>query len=153
MPDEDPGEMYEHVLVPTDGSDGTMQALEHALDIASTRDATVHALSVVDKRLYLAAGEDQKDELKETMEADARAAVERVADAASEVGVECTTTVRDGIPYRAILEYADENGMDLIVMGTHGRSGRDKLANLGSVTERVVENTETPIMVVRMTDA
>jgi nucleotide-binding universal stress UspA family protein len=145
--------MYEHVLVPTDGSDGTMQALEHALDIASTRDATIHALSVVDRRLYLAAGEDQKDELKETMEVDARAAVERVADAASEAGVACTTTVRDGIPYRAILEYADENGMDLIVMGTHGRSGRDKLANLGSVTERVVENTDTPIMVVRMTDA
>ena len=153
MPDEVPGEMYEHVLVPTDGSDGTMQALEHALDIASTRDATIHALSVVDRRLYLAAGEDQKDELKETMEVDARAAVERVADAASEAGVECTTTVRDGIPYRSILEYADESGMDLIVMGTHGRSGRDKLANLGSVTERVVENTDTPIMVVRMTDA
>lgn len=144
--------MYDRILVPTDGSDGTRQALEHALDIAATRDATIHALSVVDRRLYLAASEEQKDELKETMEADARRAVERVADAAAEAGVDCTTTVRDGIPYRAILEYADESDVDLIVMGTHGRSGRDKLANLGSVTERVVENTATPIMVVRMTD-
>ncbi|WP_049987060.1 universal stress protein [Halobellus rufus] len=144
--------MYDDVLVPTDGSDGTMQALEHALDIASTRDATIHALSVMDRRLYLAAGDDQKAELKETMEADAQSAVERVAEAADEAGVDFTTTVRDGIPYREILEYAEDNGIDLIVMGTHGRSGKDKLANLGSVTERVVENTDKPILVVRMQD-
>ncbi|WP_336022257.1 universal stress protein [Halobellus salinisoli] len=144
--------MYDDVLVPTDGSDGTMQALEHALDIASTRDATIHALSVMDRRLYLAAGDEQKAELKETMKADAQSAVERIAEAADEAGVDFTTAVRDGIPYREILEYADDNGVDLVVMGTHGRSGRDKLANLGSVTERVVENTDKPILVVRMTD-
>ena len=142
--------MYEDVLVPTDGSDGTMQALEHALDIAGTRESTLHALSVVDRRLYLAAGEEQKDELRATLTDNARRAVERVADAAAEAGVDHTTTVRDGVPYREILEYAEEETIDLIVMGTHGRSGRDKLTNLGSVTERVVENTETPILVVRM---
>ncbi|MFB6091402.1 MAG: universal stress protein [Haloquadratum sp.] len=145
--------MYDDVLVPTDGSDGTMQALEHALDIAATGDATIHALSVVDKRLYLAAGEDQKPELKATMEDDAHDAVEEIAEVAAEAGVECTTTVREGVPYRAILEYAEETDVDLIVMGTHGRSGRDKITNLGSVTERVVENTETPILVVRMEGA
>ena len=53
-------EMYDDVLVPTDGSEGTVQALEHAIDIASTRDATIHAPSVMDRRLFLAAGEDQK---------------------------------------------------------------------------------------------
>jgi len=142
--------MYDHILVPTDGSDGTAQALDHALDIAATREAKIHALSVVDRRLYLAAGEEQKPELKATMEEDAHEAVEAIAEAAAEAGVECTTTVRDGIPYRAILDYAEESDVDLIVMGTHGRSGRDKLANLGSVTERVVENTDVPILVVRM---
>ena len=151
MPDEGDVVMYDDVLVPTDGSDGTMQALEHAIDIASTRGAAIHALSVMDRRLYLAAGDDQKAELKETMRADAQSAVERVADEAEAAGVDFTTTVRDGIPYREILDYADDNAVDLIVMGTHGRSGRDKLANLGSVTERVVENTDKPILVVRMT--
>ncbi|WP_435182720.1 universal stress protein [Halobellus sp. EA9] len=144
--------MYDRILVPTDGSDGTLQALEHALDIAATRDATVHALSVVDRRLYLAAGEEQKPELKASLKDDAREAVDRVADAAADAAVDCETTVRDGIPYRAILDYAEDSDVDLIVMGTHGRSGRDKLANLGSVTERVVENTDKPILVVRMTD-
>ncbi|MFB6251072.1 MAG: universal stress protein [Halobellus sp.] len=142
--------MYDHVLVPTDGSEGTREALDHALDIAATRDATVHALSVVDRRLYLAAGEDQKAELKTSLEDDAQEAVERVATAADDSGVHCETIVRDGIPYRAILDYAEESPIDLIVMGTHGRSGRDKIQNLGSVTERVVENTDSPILVVRM---
>ncbi|RLM57641.1 universal stress protein [Halobellus sp. Atlit-31R] len=142
--------MYDQILVPTDGSDGTAQALDHALDVAATRDATIHAFSVVDKRLYLAAGEDQKAELKATMEQTAQDAVAEVAEAAAAAGVDCTTTVRDGIPYRAILDYASDADVDLIVMGTHGRSGRDKLANLGSVTERVVENAEVPILVVRM---
>ncbi|MFB6090957.1 MAG: universal stress protein [Halobellus sp.] len=142
--------MYDRILVPTDGSDGTRQALEHALDIADTRDATVHALSVVDRRLYLAAGEEQKPDLKASLEEDAHEAVGRVAEDAAAAGVDCETVVREGVPYRVILEYAEEADVDLIVIGTHGRSGRDKLANLGSVTERVVENTERPILVVRM---
>mgnify|MGYP002760924791 CR=1 FL=1 len=106
--------MYDRILLPTDGSDGTEQALSHAVEIAEGRDATIHALSVVDRRLYLAADEAQKPELK------------------------------------ASLGYAAETPVDLVVMGTHGRSGRDKLTNLGSVTERVVENSETPILVVRI---
>jgi nucleotide-binding universal stress UspA family protein len=145
--------MYDRILLPTDGSDGTEQALEHAVGIAGERDATVHALSVVDRRLYLAADEEQKPELKASLEADARAAVEEVADGVAAAGVDCTTAVRDGVPYRVILEYAAEQPVDLIVMGTHGRSGRDKLANLGSVTERVVENTDTPILVVRIDES
>ena len=142
--------MYDRILLPTDGSDGTEQALSHAVEIARGRDATIHALSVIDRRLYLAADETQKSELKSSLRDDARAAVERVAAGAADAGVDCTTAVRDGVPYRVILEYAAERPVDLVVMGTHGRSGRDKLANLGSVTERVVENTDTPTLVVRI---
>ena len=142
--------MYDRILLPTDGSDGTDQALSHAVAIAEGRNATIHTLSVVDRRLYLAADEGQKSELKATMQDDAQAAVERVADGAAAAGVDHTTAVRDGVPYREILAYATETPVDLVVMGTHGRSGRDKLANLGSVTERVVENTDTPILVVRI---
>lgn len=144
--------MYDRILLPTDGSDGTEQALSHAVEIAKGRDATIHALSVIDRRLYLAADESQKSDLKSSLRDDARVAVDRVADGAADAGVDCTTAVRDGVPYRVILEYAAERPVDLIVMGTHGRSGRDKLANLGSVTERVVENTDTPTLVVRIDD-
>ncbi|QIB73588.1 universal stress protein [Halogeometricum borinquense] len=140
--------MYNSILVPTDGSDGTKKALEHAIEIATLSDATIHVLSVVDRRLYLAAGEEQKDELQGSLHEDAVTAVNDVATTVREADVECTTAVRDGIPYRCILDYADEHDVDAVVMGTHGRTGRDKLASLGSVTERVVQNTSRPVLVV-----
>ncbi|MDS0298270.1 universal stress protein [Halogeometricum sp. S1BR25-6] len=140
--------MYDSILVPTDGSEGTEKALDHALEVASLSGATVHALSVVDRRLYLAASDDQKDELQESLHDDAEAAVDDVAETVREAGAECVTAVRDGVPYKCILDYAEEADVDLVVMGTHGRTGRDKLASLGSVTERVVENTDRPILVV-----
>jgi nucleotide-binding universal stress UspA family protein len=144
--------VYDSILVPTDGSDGTAVALEHALDAAKTRGGTVHALSVVDRRIHLAAGDDQKDSVAESLRERASEAVDAVAEAARAEGVEVTTEVREGVPYRCILEYADERDVDLIVVGTHGRTGRDKLASLGSVTERVVENTTRPVLVVNIGD-
>jgi nucleotide-binding universal stress UspA family protein len=140
--------MYDSILVPTDGSEGTSQALEHALDIAKTRGATLHTLSVVDRRLYLAAGSDTKDDVSEMLRDEALNAVEGVAETARAEGVDVTTAVREGIPYRSILDYVDEHDVDMVVMGTHGRTGRDKLASLGSVTERVVQNTSKPVLVV-----
>ncbi|SFR46537.1 universal stress protein [Halogeometricum limi] len=140
--------MYDSILVPTDGSDGTAKALEHALEVATLSGATIHVLSVVDRRLYLAASEDQKDELRESLHDDAVAAVDDVAETVRASDVSCTTAVRDGVPYRCVLDYADEHGVDMVVMGTHGRTGRDKLASLGSVTERVVQNTSRPVLVV-----
>ena len=140
--------MYDSILVPTDGSEGTEKALEHALEVASLSGAAVHALSVVDRRLYLAASDDQKDELRASLHEDAEDAVDDVAGTVRAAGAECVTAVRDGVPYKCILDYAEEADVDLVVMGTHGRTGRDKLASLGSVTERVVENTDRPILVV-----
>lgn len=61
-----------------------------------------------------------------------------------------TTAIRDGVPHRVILDYADEHGADVVVMGTHGRTGRDKLTSLGSVTERVIENAKRPVLVVHI---
>ncbi|RDI71021.1 universal stress protein [Halopelagius longus] len=140
--------MYDSILVPTDGSEGTAVALEHALDIAKTRDATVHALSVVDRRIRMAAGVEQREAVANSLHDRAIEAVEAVADAARDADVQATTAVRKGVPYRCILDYADEHDVDLVVMGTHGRTGRDKLASLGSVTERVVQNTNRPVLVV-----
>lgn len=54
------------------------------------------------------------------------------------------------MPHRVILDYADEHGADVVVMGTHGRTGRDKLTSLGSVTERVIENAKRPVLVVHI---
>ena len=65
-----------------------------------------------------------------------------------EQGATVETVRRDGIPHREVVDYAEETGVDIVVMGTHGRTGRDRVAHLGSVTQRVVESVDVPAMVV-----
>lgn len=144
--------MYGTILVPTDGSAGTDRVLDHALEIARGRGSTVHALSVVDKRVYISASGDQQAEVRETLRGDAEAAVESVLERAESAGVDVVSEIRDGIPHTEILRYADDNDIDLLVIGTHGRTGREKIVNLGSVTERVVEGADRPVLVVDIGD-
>lgn len=143
--------MYETILVPTDGSDGTEKALRHAIEIAGTRGSTLHALSVVDRRVYISGGDD-RESLRETLRRDAESAVEAVRDRAEAAGITVRTAVRDGVPFTEILDYAAENDVDLVVIGTHGRTGRERLVNMGSVTERVVGNAGRPVLVVDIGD-
>jgi nucleotide-binding universal stress UspA family protein len=140
--------MYDDLLVPTDGSEGTERTLKHALWIAKNADATVHALSVIDRRVYLAAPKEDQDGVLDTLETEAENAVDDVVAAAEERGLDTERAVRQGVPYREVLDYA--GNADVVVMGTHGRTGRDRLANLGSVTERVVENVSVPVMTVQI---
>ncbi|MDX1746131.1 MAG: universal stress protein, partial [Halobacteriales archaeon] len=131
--------MYDSVLVPTDGSAGTKETLSHAIALATDNDATLYVLSVIDKRIYLAADKEDQDDVLETLTEEAEAAVEEAAQTARDAGLEVVTEVRDGIPYREILRHVEDTGIDLVAIGTHGRTGRDRLANMGSVTERVVK--------------
>ena len=135
--------MYDAILVPTDGSEGVDRTLEHAVEMARRYDATVHALYVVDRRFELAADEDREDLVERLTER---------GEAAEDAGVDAVTGVREGIPYKTILDYAAEADVDVIAMGTHGRTGRDRLAHLGSVTDRVVENAAVPVFVVNIGD-
>jgi nucleotide-binding universal stress UspA family protein len=143
--------MYDAILVPTDGSEGVDRTLDHALGMARNHGATVHALYVVDRRFELAADGD-RDDLIARLTDRGEAAVAAVAERAKAAGVDAVTGVREGIPYKTILGYADDAGVDVITMGTHGRTGRDRLAHLGSVTERVVENATVPVFVINIGD-
>ena len=142
--------MYDDILLPTDGSTGTDETVRHAMHAAERDGATVHALSVVDSRIHRAAPDDSKEAVRDRLRDEAESAVTAVAAAAEERGVEVTTNVREGTPHRTIVEYAEETGVDLVTIGTHGRTGRDRLARLGSVTERVVENVSVPALVVHI---
>lgn len=144
--------MYANVLVPTDGSDGIHTVLEHALPLAETHNAVVHTLFVVDRRLYLAAAEADQETIRTSLEDDAAAAIDVVESSVTEAGLDVRSEIRDGIPYRDILEYTDEHPIDVIIMGTHGRTGRDRLAHLGSVTERVLKNATIPVFVIHIGD-
>jgi nucleotide-binding universal stress UspA family protein len=137
---------YQTVLVPTDGSDAVDRALDHALRIAADHGATVHGLYVVDGRVLAAAG-DGRDSVAADLRAEGERAVAAVADRAAAAGVEATTAVREGTPDVAIRDYAAEADADVVVMAPHGRTGRERLRSLGSVTERVVSGADRPVLV------
>lgn len=164
--------MYDTILFPTDGSHGAEAALEYATEHARQYDAELHALYVAETAFELAGvvgkdhggdtspmvGEhrdsdtspmigDADERLDALLEA-GRVIVAEVADAVGNT-VSVTTAVREGRPYQTILEYADTEDIDLIVMGTHGRTGVERYL-LGSVTEKVVRTAEVPVLTVRL---
>jgi nucleotide-binding universal stress UspA family protein len=137
--------MYDHILLPTDGSEAAEAAVDHAVRLARTFDATVHVLSVVE---HIPAVEMDAAVVHERLSESADRAVDRAVERLDAAGVDHASAVRDGSAHRAILDEADEVGADLIVMGTHGRSGVGRVL-LGSVTERVVRGADAPVMAVR----
>jgi len=141
--------MYDNILIPTDGSQTVEQTLEHALPIATDNDATVHALSVVDTRIIQAACGDTREEMTAQLERESESAAAAVADRATAVGLDATEAVEHGTPAKTILEYTDERGVDLIIIGTHGKSPREKRMSMGSVSERVVDKSSVPVFVVQ----
>lgn len=139
--------MYRRILLPTDGSPGTERAAEHALDLAETYDAALHVLYVVDTNaLPLDA---HARHVFEDLTEEGLLAEEEVVERAAERGIETVVSdVREGSPHEVIREYVEENDIDLVVMGTHGRRGLDRYL-LGSVTERVVRSAGVPVLTLR----
>ena len=140
--------MYDDILVPTDGSPAADAAVEHALTLAERFDSTVHALYVVDATAY-ASLEGGSQMVAEALEDEGEAAVARIGAAAEEAGIPAVETVVSGTAYRSIIDYAADEGIDLVTMGTHGRRGIDRYL-LGSVTERVVRSADVPVLTVRL---
>jgi len=140
--------MYDRILVPTDGSTGTARTLEHAASIANAFEASVDVLYVLDERMYQAASEDATEDVIRSLEEEGDRAIDDAVTRLEDDGVEAAGHLERGIPYRDIIAFSEAHATDLIVMGTHGRSGRDRLAKMGSVTDRVVKNATVPVMVV-----
>jgi len=142
--------MYDDILVPTDGSKGTNRAVDHALDIADKYDATVHALYVVNTSAYSTLPSDSNwESITAALEDEGEKATQEIARRLGDADVGVKKEVAEGVPHKRILGYAEENEVDMIVMGTHGKTGLDRLL-LGSVTEKVVRASEIPVLTVRM---
>lgn len=140
--------MYDDILVPTDGSEGVTEAITHGFDLATRYGATVHALYVIDnsrgESSLMSAGEGSTTtQLRE----EGQRAVEDITTRGEDADVEVVTEVRESVPHDGILEYSDDHDIDIIVMGSHGRSGVSRFL-FGSVTERVLRLTDRPVLVV-----
>ncbi|NHN49192.1 universal stress protein [Halostella sp. JP-L12] len=142
------GDGYEEILVPTDGSELAAAAIEHGIAIAQRFDARVHAVNIVDvSGIAATPNYTPPIELIERYESEGEAATERIATVARDAGLDAVTEVREGFSAVDLLEYADENDIDLIAMGTAGRSGLDRFL-LGSTTERVIRRADVPVVAV-----
>lgn len=137
--------MYDRILHPTDGSEGSDPAVEHAIELAGRYDATLHVLSVLESATQQATGDVAGTEVRERR----RATLESIARRARDTGVSVETAIREGSPDREILEYVDAEAVDMIVMGTHGRTGIGRVL-LGSVAEQVVRASPVPVLTVRV---
>ncbi|KOX95666.1 universal stress protein [Halorubrum tropicale] len=139
---------YEDVLVPTDGSPAATAALDRALPVAERAGAAVHVLSVVDTGGIGVGDHVDVDVLSEYADDAVAAGVER-AEAA---GLEAVGAVEvASSPARGILSYVDDPGVDLVTMGTHGRTGVGRYL-LGSVAERTLRSAPVPVLTVPVPD-
>lgn len=143
--------MTPKLLVPFDGSPPAAAALDHALTRFADEEITV--LHVIDadepdgslrQRLLDEAFEQQRRDGERT----ADRVLEEARRYADGRGAEIATLTAFGRPARRINDHAEENGIDRIVMGTHGRSGLSRLF-LGSISEAVSEGSSVPVTTVR----
>ena len=151
-----------HILVPTDGSEGSMKAAAYAGDLAKAFGANVTVLFVQSDENLLAsawgAGEFYEgvpsglkavDDIREVMEKKAREnELPDTSSALGEVNSEPQLVTVWGHPAEEIVKYAKENAVDLVIMGSHGRSGIKK-AFLGSVSQAVANQLSCPVTLVK----
>lgn len=140
--------MYDRILLPTDGSASMRPVIDHAAALADHHDATIHALYVLDTAtLTRLPMETNWEVISDMLQQEGNSALEGVAERTQQVPVE--ESLVEGSPSKEIVAYAEEYDVDVIVMGTHGRGGLDRLL-LGSVAERVVRTSPVPVMTVRV---
>lgn len=144
--------MFRHILCPVDGSAASLQALDAAAQFAAEQRASLTICTVLDasKAAAMAFGDPGMTSACYDAMHDQGAAM--LEDAAERVrgAIAAHTVVLEGTPVDAVVRYASSGDFDLIVMGSHGRSGIQR-ALLGSVAEGVLRHALLPVMIVRQT--
>ena len=139
--------MYKKILVPTDGSEFAKKAQKHALFLASVSGAEIVAVSVTENNFVN--GLPLDDEIYQLNQVLNERSEENLKefDKLNEDDIKITHVIREGSPARVILEVANEEQVDLIVMGSSGKSGFDRFI-MGSVADKVVNSAKCAVLVV-----
>ncbi|MFA7563162.1 MAG: universal stress protein [Methanoculleus sp.] len=141
--------MFRKILVAIDGSEPANRAFETALGEAGVWKAEVHAVYVVESGLFSSLPMDNTLEIiYSVLQKEGNDILEGVRKKANAAGVSLVTHLRQGHAGTQIISLAEELGADLIVLGSYGKSGVDRLL-LGSVTDYVVQNSPITTTVVR----
>lgn len=136
---------FDRILLPTDGSEGAAIATRWAIDFAERLGAMVETIFSIDTSRF--PEQREPGQLITAIEERGQDALEGVRERATDAEVSVAASIVTGRPAPVILKHATDNEIDLIVMGTHGRTGVGQWF-LGSVTENVVRQAEVPVLCV-----
>lgn len=143
------GDLYRNIVIATDGSENSLKAISCGIEIAKLSGATVHVIHVVDTPSIISdvwtAGKEMVHEL---MISDGKKIISKAKKIIEDSGVEVRGVLLYGHPSDEIIKFAENNNMDLIVMGTLGATGLERFL-IGSVAEKVVRYSKVNVIVVR----
>ncbi|MBY4595568.1 universal stress protein [Ottowia caeni] len=144
--------MFKHILIPVDGSPTAMAAVDKAAGLAKAFGSAVTAVYVIDPYPFTGVGADfayGQDQYLSAATAEANSAIDAARERLAGAGIQAEVRVVEShAVWRGILEAAENAGADLVVMGSHGRRGLEKLV-LGSVTQSVLSHAKVNTLVVR----
>ena len=142
--------MYNEVLVATDGSDASGVAVDQAVAVADSFEATLHCCHVVDIGTEMSASAEGTiaTQLTDSLDKVATDALDAAESRADEAGVPTERVALEGVPHEAIVDYCADHGIDLVVLGSTGRSGITEHL-MGSTTDRVARSVEASVLIAR----
>ena len=139
--------MYKKILVPTDGSEFAKKAQKQALFLANVCGAEIIAISVTENNLVSGLpSDDEVYQLNQILKERSEENLEEF-DKLNKNDLKITHVIKEGLPAKVILEVAKEEDVDLIVMGSSGKSGFDRFI-MGSVADKVVNSAKCAVLVV-----
>ena len=139
--------MYKKILVPTDGSEFAKKAQKHALFLASVSGAEIIAVSVTENNFVNGLPlDDEVYQLNQILKQRSEENLKEF-DELNKDDLKITHVIREGSPAKVILEVAGEESVDLIVMGSSGKSGFDRFI-MGSVADKVVNSAKCAVLVI-----
>lgn len=143
------------ILIATDGSKFSQNAVLQGMELAKLVGAKVYVLYVLDKNAYLLPTFETPiylgskwDVMEETLRQEGDNAIQYAKDVARNKGINFEGVVIEGNPANAILEFAEQKKVNLIIMGTLGKGGLERFL-LGSVTDKVVRHSKSSVLVVK----
>ena len=139
------------ILFPTDFSVASDYALSYVVSMAKRFKAEIFLIHVVDTSYDISGfyiPHISVEKLIQEMESSAEAQLKKVGGKISRSVKAYKSAVKSGIPYKEIIKFAKNKGIDMIIMGTHGKSGTDHFF-FGSTTERVMKQADCPVLTIR----
>lgn len=139
--------MYKKILVPTDGSEFAKKAQQHALFLANVTGAEIVAVSVTENNFVTGLPlDDEVYQLNQVLNEISEENLKEF-DKLNENNLKITHVIKEGSPAKSILEVAKEEDVDLIVMGSSGKSGFDRFI-MGSVADKVVNSAKCAVLII-----